>query len=73
MTIQQAVAIEPKLDAILQTANRIREGGKADWPDYSRLKMQGYRLVGDHAADPRLMDSDTYDSFIRALTEALGL
>lgn len=73
LTISEIAAIEPRIAKVLRRARRIRRRRPAGWPDYSKLKMELYKLVGFYSPHKELRTCTAYETAITALCDALKL
>lgn len=72
MTIEEIVAIEPRIGALLKSAGEEARRGEQVDGLYARYKASVSRLVGQSAPNEKLREPRHYETVIRALCGELG-
>lgn len=72
-TIEQILAIEPKIQTVLDKAKAGYKEGFDDWRLYSDCKNDTERLSGWGADKEALQNSDDYSTVINAIADILNL
>ena len=70
---EQIIAIEPRLERVIDEARRRRGRDGNPWRSYEELKRILSRHVGRDASIGRLRSDEAYNVAIARLTETLGV